>query len=87
MLKKYEFTDLSEFQGLIDGKELLNKPIILGHKLIEEGEYDDEGNETKEPVYNDKLMIDIYWESNEDSSFLGSYEIFPNNPVHKIFEE
>lgn len=85
MLKKYEFTDLAEFQGLINGKKLFNTPIILGHKLIEEGEYDDEDNIIKEPIYNDRLMIDIYWESNEDSSFLNAHEIFPNNPVHKIF--
>ena len=85
MLKKYEFTDLVEFQGLIDDKELFNKPIILGHKLIEEGEYDDEGNEVVAPIMGDKLMIDIYWEDSEDSSVLDEFEIFPNNPVHKIF--
>lgn len=87
MLKKYEFTDLVEFQNLIDGKELFNTPIILGYEVIEEGEYDDDGVEITSPTYSDKLMIDIYWESNEDSTFLDSHEILPNNPIHKIFGE
>lgn len=85
MLKKYEFTDLQEFQGILGETKLTHKPIVLGHKIIEEGEYDEEGNETVAPIFSDKLMIDIYWEDSEDSSVLDEFEIFPNNPVHKIF--
>lgn len=85
MLKKYEFIDIEEFQGLIGETKLTHKPIILGHKMIEEGTYDEEGNEVVAPVLSDKLMIDIYWEDNEDSSVFDAYEIFPNNPIHKIF--
>ena len=85
MLKKYEFTDIEEFQGILGETKLTHKPIILGHKMIEEGVYDEDGNEVVAPIFSDKLMIDIYWEDSEDSSFLDEFEIFPNNPVHKIF--
>lgn len=85
MLKKYEFTDLQEFQSLLGDTKLTHKPIVLGHKVIEDGEYDEDGNEVVAPVLSDMLMIDIYWEDSEDSSIFDDYEIFPNNPIHKIF--
>lgn len=83
MLKKYEFTDIGEFNQF--DLKLTHKPIVLGYKIIEEGVYDEDGDVVVAPIFSDKLMIDIYWEDSEDSSILDDYEIFPNNPIHKIF--
>jgi len=56
--------------------------VYLGNIVLEKGEYDSEGNETKAPVLSDKYHADIMVEGEFD---LGSNdEGDPINPVHKF---
>jgi hypothetical protein len=35
--------------------------VKLGHIVLEQGEYDEEGNEIKAPVLSDKYHLDVAW--------------------------
>jgi len=35
--------------------------VKLGHIVLEQGEYDEEGNEIKAPVLSDKYHVDVAW--------------------------
>ena len=35
--------------------------VKLGHIVLEQGEYDEEGNETQAPVLSDKYSVDVLW--------------------------
>ena len=39
--------------------------VKLGHIVLEQGEYDEEGNETKAPVLSDKYSVDVLWNEAE----------------------
>ena len=39
--------------------------VKLGHIVLEQGEYDEEGNETKAPVLSDKYSVDVLWNEPE----------------------
>ena len=39
--------------------------VKLGNIVVEQGEYDDEGNETKAPVYSTKYHVDVLWNGSE----------------------
>jgi len=56
--------------------------VYLGHILLEAGEYDSEGNETKAPVLSDKYHADIMVEGTFD--FGSNNEGDPSSPVHKF---
>jgi len=56
--------------------------VYLGNIVLEKGEYDSEGNETKAPVFSDKYHADIMVEGEFD--FGKNDEGDPSNPVHKF---
>jgi len=39
--------------------------VKLGHIVLEQGEYDEEGNETQAPVLSDKYSVDVLWNEPE----------------------
>jgi len=39
--------------------------VKLGHIVLEQSEYDEEGNETKAPVLSDKYSVDVLWNEPE----------------------
>lgn len=39
--------------------------VKLGHIVLEQGEYDEEGNETKATVLSDKYSVDVLWNEPE----------------------
>jgi len=59
--------------------------VYLGHIVLEKGEYDSEGNETKAPVLSDKYHADIMVEGKFD--FGSNDEGDPSSPVHKFETE
>jgi len=69
---KYEFDSLQQAEEKItalgvatsEGNEYpTHKHCIvkLGHIVIEKGEYNEEGEETKAPVLSDKYHLDVLW--------------------------
>ena len=70
---KYEFKDQKAAEAKIkalgvdtdeDGNEYpthRHAIVKLGHIVLEQGEYDEEGNETKAPVLSDKYHLDVMW--------------------------
>tara|TARA_R100000329_G_scaffold143433_1_gene127459 strand:- start:2359 stop:2727 length:369 start_codon:yes stop_codon:yes gene_type:complete len=76
-VSKYEFDSESQANTKInalpsvkddDGNDVPNHKhtiVKLGNIVLEQGEYDDEGNETKAPVYSTKYHIDVLWNGSE----------------------
>ena len=72
-LAKYEFDSLEQANSKIKSLGVLKDEndngipshphtiIRLGFLVVEQGEYDDEGNVIKEPVYSDKYSVDTIW--------------------------
>ena len=66
---KYEFKDQKTADSKTkalgvdeDGNPTHGHAIVrLGHIVLEQGEYDEEGNETKPPVFSDKYHLDVAW--------------------------
>lgn len=70
-LAKYQFDSKEQFETKFkalgveinkDGNEVPNHPHVavhLGHIVIEQAEYDDEGVITKEAVYSTKYAVDM----------------------------
>jgi len=70
---KYEFKDQKAAEAKIkalgvdtdeDGNEYpthRHAIVKLGHIVLEQGEYDEDGNVTKEPVYSTKYSVDVMW--------------------------
>ena len=70
---KYEFKDQATAEAKIkalgvetdkDGNEYPTHShaiVKLGHIVLEQGEYDEEGNEIKAPVLSDKYHVDVAW--------------------------
>mgnify|MGYP003149874241 FL=1 len=66
---KYEFKDEATADSKIkalgvdeDGNPTHGHAIVkLGHIVLEQGEYDEEGNETKAPVLSNKYHLDVAW--------------------------
>ena len=82
----YEFKDKSVADSKIkglgvatdeDGNEYpthKHSIVKLGNIVLEQGEYDDEGNETKAPVLSEKYHLDVAWQLedtyNEDGELI-----------------
>jgi hypothetical protein len=60
---KYEFDSLEQANSKIKGlgEEHPHTIVKLGNILLEQCEYDDEGNTTKEAVYSLKYSVDVMW--------------------------
>jgi hypothetical protein len=70
---KYQFKDQETVEAKIkalgvstdeDGNEYPTHGhaiVKLGHIVLEQGEYDEEGNEIKAPILSDKYHLDVAW--------------------------
>ena len=73
-ISKYEFKDQKTAEAKIkglgvakdeDGNEYpthKHSIVKLGNIVLERGEYDNEGNETKAPVLSSKYHLDVAWQ-------------------------
>ena len=60
---KYEFDSLEQANSKIKGlgEEHKHTIVRLGNIVLEQGEYDEEGNVVVEPVYSTKYSVDVMW--------------------------
>jgi len=60
---KYEFDSLEQANTKINalGEEHNHTIVKLGNIVLEQGEYDEEGNVVVEPVYSTKYSVDVMW--------------------------
>jgi len=77
-ISKYEFNSQSEAESKIaalphatdeDGNlqpSHSHTIVKLGNIVLEKGEYDEDGNETKAPVLSDKYCVDVLWKDLEE---------------------
>jgi len=89
-ISKYEFDSQEQAESKIaalphakdeDGNDYpTHKHTIvkLGHIVLEQGEYDEEGKETKAPVLSDKYSDDVLWKDLEEVDEDGNVTI--NHP-------
>ena len=95
--KRYEFNDQEQAEEKIDaffdvdeeGNKVQNIKaafIKLNKFVLEQGEYDEQGEEITPPVLSSGFAVDVLWnEFNESPYGWKSYEVEPKNPKHKIF--
>ena len=95
--KRYEFNDQEQAEEKIDaffdldeeGNKVQNIKasfIKLNKFVLEQGEYDEEGNELVAPVLSSGYAVDVLWNEFDESPYgWKSYEVEPSNPKHKIF--
>ena len=95
--KRYEFNDQEQAEEKIDaffdldeeGNKVQNIKasfIKLNKFVLEQGEYDEEGNELVAPVLSSGFAVDVLWNEFDESPYgWKSYEVEPSNPKHKIF--
>lgn len=92
-LYKYEFISKQAFTTQInklktevdDGTDEASYFVYNGVKaLIPLGFIQIGTDEQGEPVLSEKYCVDILWENDEQAENFASYEVFPNDPKHKI---
>jgi hypothetical protein len=95
--KRYEFNDQEQAEEKIDvffdvdedGKKSQNIKaafIKLNKFVLEQGEYDEEGEEITAPVLTSGFAVDVLWKELDESPYgWKSYEVEPKNPKHRIF--
>ncbi|HET8885243.1 MAG TPA: hypothetical protein VFM70_02715 [Salinimicrobium sp.] len=74
---KYEFDevpDLSHIEGDV---------VIVGKLTLQEGVYDEDGNEMEPPIISDKIAVDIIWRT-EPLEELEIFRVTPTTPKHTI---
>ena len=86
-ISKYEFADeasaLAKINALPsvkdeDGNDVPSHShtiVKLGNIVIEQGEYDEEGEETKAPVLSDKYHVDVLWKNLEEVDEEGNVSV------------
>ena len=97
---KYEFDSREQAQTKIDslgtatdedGNEYpthKNTIVHLGNIVLEQGEYDEEGEEITAPILSENYCIDVLWNDKEDISIedWSAYEvIIEGEGVHSFF--
>jgi len=95
--KRYEFKDQEQAEEKIDaffdldedGNKVQNVKaafIKLNKFVLEQGEYDEDGEEITPPVLTEGYAVDVLWKELDESPYgWKSYEVEPKNPKHKIF--
>jgi len=95
--KRYEFNDQEQAEEKIDaffdideeGNKVQNVKaafIKLNKFVLEQGEYNEEGEEVTPPVLSEGYAVDVLWNELDESPYgWKSYEVEPKNPKHKIF--
>jgi hypothetical protein len=80
-IAKYEFLDKEQAETKINalgiatdenGNEYQTHKhtiVQLGNIVLEQGEYDEEGNETVAPVLSDKWHVDVLWKGIDDHPY------------------
>lgn len=86
---KYAFKDELTSDAKIKALGEKSHAIVkLGHIVLEQGEYDEEGEETKAPVLSDKYHLDVMWVGLDDhpygwkSAAVGNID---DNGVHSFY--
>ena len=95
--KRYGFKDQEQAEDKInaffdideEGNKVQNIKanfIKLNMFILEQGEYDEEGEEIKPPVLTEGYAVDVLWKELDESPYgWKSYEVEPENPKHRIF--
>jgi len=95
--KRYEFNDQEQAESKMDsffdldqdGNKVQNIKasfIKLNKFVLEQGEYNEEGEEVIPPVLSSGYAVDVLW-NDLDASPYGwkSYEVEPESPKHRLF--
>ena len=95
--KRYEFNDQAQAESKIDsffdldqeGNKVQNVKasfIKLNKFVLEQGEYDENGEEIIPPILSSGYAVDVLW-NDLDASPYGwkSYEVEPESPKHRLF--
>ena len=93
---KYAFKDKSTSDAKItalgvddEGNATHGHAIVkLGHIVLEQGEYDAEGNEIKAPVLSDKYHLDVAWKDLESHPYgwkSSAVAVADGNGVHSFY--
>jgi hypothetical protein len=97
---KYEFDSREQAQTKIDalgtatdedGNEYpthKNTIVHLGNIVLEQGEYDEEGEEITAPILSENYCVDVLWNDKEDISIQdwSAYEVIVEGEgVHSFF--
>ena len=65
-ISKYAFNSKEQAQSKIDALGTTQSSIVqLGNIVLEQGEYDENGEETTAPVLSDKWHLDVLWDDSE----------------------
>ena len=95
--KRYEFNNQEQAEEKIDaffdldeeGNKVPNTKanfIKLNKFVLEQGEYDEEGEEITAPVLSSGFAVDVLCKELDESPYgWKSYEVEPKNPKHIIF--
>jgi len=95
--KRYEFNDQEQAEEKIDaffdldeeGNKVQNIKaafIKLNKFVLEQGEYDEQGEEITPPVLSSSYAVDVLWNDLDESPYgWKSYEVEPESPKHRIF--
>lgn len=84
---RYEFNDKEQAEEKIAKLEDVNASFIKLNKFVlEEGTYNEEGEELTAPVLSDGYAIDVLWRDLDKSPYgWKTYEVEPSKPKHKLF--
>jgi len=95
--KRYKFNDQEQAESKIDlffdldedGNKVQNIKaafIKLNKFVLEQGEYDEQGEEITPPVLSEGYAVDVLWNDLDESPYgWKSYEVEPESPKHRIF--
>ena len=95
--KRYEFNDQEQAESKMDsffdldqdGNKVQNIKasfIKLNKFVLEQGEYNEEGEEVIPPVLSSGYAVDVLWNDLDESPYgWKSYEVEPESPKHRLF--
>lgn len=95
--KRYEFNDQEQAESKMDsffdldeeGNKVQNIKaafIKLNKFVLEQGEYDEQGEEVTPPVLSSGFAVDVLWNDLDESPYgWKSYEVEPESPKHRLF--
>jgi len=95
--KRYEFNDQEQAESKMDsffdldqdGNKVQNVKasfIKLNKFVLEQGEYDEQGEEVQPPVLSSGYAMDVLWNDLDESPYgWKSYEVEPESPKHRLF--
>jgi len=84
---RYEFNDKKQAEEKMAKLEDVNASFIKLNKFVlEEGAYNEEGEELTAPVLSEGYALDVLWRDLDASPYgWKTYEVEPSNPKHKLF--